>query len=341
MTTRTLLATTVALLLAACGGAAPTPGGKISIQADLSAMAATRAVLVTVDAQPAKVTAELALDAETGHFVGSIDLPAGPQALTVQAWLDNDGDGTLEVVAAGSAEAVVTMDQVASVLVVLLDMSPPPPVPDHAPILTSAGLSNRRPLVNEAVSLWVSAVDVDEDPIAYLWEASCNAGTATFGDPTAAATTVSVDEAATCTISVSVSANGKQVGAQLSLLVGGSGAATLDIEFYTVPVVTRVAITEVATSYDCTIDRYGSEATCPVALGIGAVAEVFLTLDDQSDGMTTTLDACGTPITLVDSGPGMARFVWTVQEPAGVCVVTASVSRNGRTDSLPVAVLLM
>jgi len=339
MTTKTLIASTFALLLAACGSAASSPGGRVAIQADLSSLAARSSMVVTVEANPASVITQLAFDAETGHYTGNIELPAGLQFLTVAAQSDTDGDGVQELVAFGSAEVTVSENQTSAVMVLLVDLSPPPPVPDHSPIITSAGLSNRNPLPGEPISVWVSAVDVDEDLLTYRWDVGCNAGTVTVDDPFAATTTITVDAAATCTVSVSVFAAGKQVWASMRLQVGSAGAASIEIGIASAPVVTQVTAYEIATSWACTVDRAGDEATCPDALGIGAIVHVVVTLDAESDGSDSLLDACGTTLAPSDSGPGTAHFVWNVSGDPGVCLLTASVTRNGRTDSLPVALL--
>jgi len=340
MTTKTLLATAFALLLAACGGAPAPSGGRVSIQADLSALAAQSSVVVKVDVSPAGVSTELAFDAETGRFSGSMSLPPGLQTLTVQALSDIDDDGELEVVAVGSGQASVTENQTASVVVVLMDLTPPPPVPDHRPIITSAGVSNANPQPGESVSIWVSAVDVDEDPMTYYWSVNCNAGAVVIADSAAAATTFTVDAAATCSVNATVSANGKNTSVSMAVQVGGSGQADVTISFAAAPVVTQVFINDPATGFVCGIDRSDDEGTCADPLAIGALVDVNLSLDDGSDGAQTSLDVCGGLVTLWEAGPGMAHYTWQVPPSSGVCVVTAMVVRDGYMDAFPVAMLL-
>lgn len=339
MTTKTLLATAFALLLAACG-ATSTHEGRVSIQADVAALAAQAPVVVTVSASPARVSVELAYDAETGRFVGSMALPAGPQTLSAQALSDVNGDGELEVIAMGSADTTVAENQNAAVVLVLLDLTTPPPVPDHRPIITSAGVSNSNPMAGESVYVWVSAVDVDEDPITYLWTVDCNSGEATISDPTAPATTFSVNAAGTCTVRAAVTANGKTVNANFPMQIGASGLADVTITFAAPPVVSQVFITELATGYYCAIDRMGDEATCADPLALGVTTEVTLFLGEGGDGSDASLDACGGVVTPIESGPGFARFAWEAPQASGICMVTGRVTRAGFTDALPVALLI-
>lgn len=340
MTTKTLLAASFALLLAACGGTASNTGGRVAIQADLSGMATQGGLVVKVDASPAGLTTELAFDAETGRFAGSMSLPAGLQTLSVQALSDINADGELEVVALGSGQASVAENQTASVVVVLMDLTPPPPVPDHRPIITSAGVSNANPQPGETVSIWVSAVDVDEDPMTYFWSVNCNAGAVVIADPTAASTTFTVDAAATCSVNATVSANGKDTSASMAVQVGGSGQADVTISFAAPPVVTQVFIDDPANGFVCNIHRDDDEATCAASLTLGAAAEISLTLDEGSDGAQASLDVCGGLVTRLESGQSAARFAWQVPLASGVCVVTGMVVRDGYMDSFPVAVLL-
>jgi len=340
MTTKTLLATTFALLLAACGGAATKADGRVAIQADISSLATLGAVVVQVDASPAGVSVELAYDAVSGRFTGSMSLPAGLQTLTVQALSDIDDDGEMEVVAVGSSEAEVTENQTASVVVVLVDLTAPLPVPDHRPIITSAGVSNANPTPGEAVSVWVSAVDVDEDPMTYHWSVDCNAGTAALADPASPATTFTVDAAATCSVTATVTANGKTVSASMAVQVGGPGQADVTITFAAPPVVAHVLMTDPASTFVCDIDRAGDEATCADPLARGAVVDINLVLDAGSDGAQASIDACGGVVTRHETALGAAHFTWEVPDASGVCMVTGYLTRDGATDAFPIAVLL-
>jgi hypothetical protein len=340
MTTKTLLAATSALLLAACGGSTPGADGRVFIQADLASLSFETDLVVTVEANPAKVTTQLAYDIDSGSFKGAMGLPAGLQVLTVQALADRDGDGQTEVVAAGSAETTIAESQVSSVVVLLMDLTPPPPVPDHRPIITSAGLSNANPLPGESISAWVSAVDVDEDPMTYLWEVECNAGSVTIADPTAATTTITVDAAATCSIAASVMANGKTTTARMNVQVGGSGLADVTISLVSAPVVGQVYINDPASGYVCSVDRDADEGTCADPIAMGAVVDVFVALDADSDGALSALTTCGGEVTLVGGGLGVAQYTWQLPQVSGVCMVTATMTRQGRTDALPVAMLL-
>lgn len=340
MTTKTLIAATFALLLAACGGSATSAGGRVALQADLSTLALQSTVVVEVDAAPAGISAELTLDPETGRFSGSLVLPAGLQTLTVRALSDVNNDGSLEIVAVGSGQASVAENQTASVVVVLMDLTPPPPVPDHRPIITSAGVSNSNPAAGEVVSVWVSAVDVDEDPMTYAWTVTCNAGEVSIADPAAAATTFTVSAAATCSVSATVSANGKSISANMAVRVGGAGQADVTISFAAPPVVTQVFINDPASGFVCGIDRDDTEATCADPLSKGAVADIFLALDEGSDGSQASVDVCGGLVTRLEAGPGIAHFTWEVPQASGVCLVTGIAARDGYMDAFPVAMLL-
>jgi hypothetical protein len=295
---------------------------------------------VKVAESPAGSTTELAYDAETGRFSGSMSLPAGLQTLTVQALSDVNEDGELEIVAVGSGQATVAEGQTASVVVVLMDLTPPPPVPDHRPIITAAGVSNANPQPGEEVSVWVSAVDVDEDPMTYLWTINCNAGAAVIADAAAASTTFTVDTAATCWVSATVSANGKSVNAGMAVQVGGSGQADVTISFAAPPVVNNVFLNEGLSGFTCDIARTGDEATCQDPLGLGTTTEIYLELDPGTDGSQTSIDVCGGQVIRRETFPGVAHYTWEVPQVSGVCVVTASAVRDGYMDSLPVALLL-
>jgi hypothetical protein len=174
----------------------------------------------------------------------------------------------------------------------------------------------------------------------YHWSVGCNTGVATVADPAAAATTFTVDTAATCTVRASVMANGKSVSATMAVQVGGVGQADVLITFVPPPVVTQVLISELASGFACSIDRTGDEATCADPLAMGALAEVYLTLGEDGDGAESSLDACGGLVTLVEAGPGFARYTWEAPQASGICMVTGRISRSGHADAFPVALLL-
>jgi hypothetical protein len=308
-----------------------------------AAFAVTQASVtrVTVSATAAGVSGDLTYDAASDQYVGALVLPAGEQPLLVEAWADANLDGVLELVARGTATTTVVEGQTAAIMVRLVDLSPPPPVPDHAPIITSFQIGSTNPSPGQEVAVSVTAVDVDGDAMTYNWWVSCNAGVATVQDSAAAATTFSVDAPALCTVFVEVAANSLADFARAPVQVGGPGQADVNITFVERPVITRVTLVQASSGLTCAIDRSGSDATCADPVGRTTLVDVFVAVDASSSPGDVWLHTnCGGALAVVSADVGPAHFTWEAPPSSGVCVVTAELLRDGIQDSFPVAVLV-
>jgi hypothetical protein len=340
MTTRTLLAASFAVLVAACGSTAGAPDSRVAIHAAFAVSQAS-VTRVTVTATAAGVSGELFYSASTDQYVGALLLPAGEQPLVVEAWADANLDGVEELVARGTATTTVVEGQTATIMVRLVDLSPPPPVPDHAPIITSFQIGNSNPAPGEQVALSVTAVDVDGDAMSYEWWVSCNAGVVTLLDSAAASTSFSVDAPGLCTVTVSVTANALADTAQAPVPIGAPGEADVNITFVERPVITQVTLVQASSGFTCAIDRLGSDATCADPVGRTTLVDVFVAVDASSSPADVWLHtSCGGALAVVSADVGPAHFTWEAPPSPGVCVVTAELMRDGVQDGFPVAVLV-
>jgi Beta-propeller repeat len=131
----------------------------------------------------------------------------------------------------GEATAKVISGQTARVMIMLQEDAPPPSTENYAPRVTSVTSSNAYVLPGTILSFGVAAMDPDHvtspggtfdgEPLAYLWSATCTAGTASFiggTETTSAATFRAPDVSSTCTIKINVKEQGAvSTFAQLSV----------------------------------------------------------------------------------------------------------------------------
>ncbi len=297
--------------------------------------AMTGVTRVAISVAPAGTSADLTLDQATGAFSGTLALPVGAQVITARAY----AGATL--VAEGSASVTVSGGQTLSVTIAVLDVTGPEPTPDHSPVLTALSASVATLDVGQTLTLSAAATDVDADPITFSWSAS-PAGCATFSPASsvssgAASTTATAALSGACALSVQASAKGlsdslsTSVEILLPVVIGG---------LY-VPQPT-IASVEFLSPAIATVLRSDADATVRHAWAAGTPVSVRVSWDDAPwlDRSAASLaDSCGGAVTSTATTASSETFSWT---PTGgaVCTLTASVVRQGLTDSFPVAVIV-
>ena len=184
----TLLISTAVAVLAGCSGSGhDNEVGRVSVTiARLAAQSQIEEVRLT--ANPGGYFMLMVADEATGNFLGSMSLPPGEYTLTADATGDTNGDNVQELLGSGTATATIVVDETTVVYMTIWDTTGPPPVPDHGPVITSVTISNASGVVNQPLTLSVSAVDVDGDALTYQWTAMCGGESGTFSDPTSAVT---------------------------------------------------------------------------------------------------------------------------------------------------------
>lgn len=336
--TKTLLAALLAASLSACGGS-PSDRTNLEITAPKATVDLGRMV---VDVQPANLRAELPYDAARGVFRGGLAVPAGRQELRLTALR-----ATTDLLAAddavlgeGSATVDVEPDRVASVYVeILLAGEPPPPAPDHSPIITSFYIADSAPAVHEPVLLRVAAVDPDGDEITYEWSATCEHE---FSLTTPEDGYLVIGEEGSCTVRVTATANGLTDEVQATIATAGHGAGdgsvVISTGFVTVPWVAGVDLSGEA--FGCNVLRISPDATCRDEATRSAGYDLWVSATSLPDGAEiVVVDDCGGSAEL--RSPGQPEwFYWTAPAASGVCMIEAGIWWRGQYDSMSIAVFV-
>jgi hypothetical protein len=331
-------------VLASCGGSKGSgppersPTGSAQVSALTQASGVTR---IAVEVQPANVKQDLTFDAGAASFSGTLEVTAGSQTFTARAFR---GAGATETLVGSDSQTVTIRAGVTAVVrFTILDASGAAPAPGHAPIITSATASNTHPVVGEAVTLSMSAVDPDGDPISYAWrlDAAC-AGS--LSDPASATTSFTGTAPGACVVSGNANANGGGAFTSFVLLIASNtGAADVAGVFVQQPVIDRVSVLVGNSSMSAT----RSNATIFQALAPGATVTVTLsaTIGAVADELTfSATDSCGgttTPNGTGHSGPTWsASFSWTLSTTPGTCTLSLKATNHGLVDTFPLVALV-
>jgi hypothetical protein len=328
---RAIACATMMAALAACSGGQKAPaGGKVA--AVVRAVSQSSVVRVNVSIQPANVSQDLTRDTFTGNFTGTLITPVGPQTVTATAY-----DASNAVVGSGSVSVVVTLGGTVNAFLKILDTTGPPPAPDHGPIVTSLVASNTGPSAGEAVTLTATAIDPDGDPMTYAWSQDCTSGV--FSATAGPSTTWSSPVAGACKLTVTVTSKGLVDAVSANVVVfpagGGQGAVAVNGVFVEQPVINFVSVSDAGGGYFYgTLYRTG-DAT--LRTPVAPRQRLNFSIDSYSSGTEVVSyglsDDCGGTIT-----GGYGWWQWTAPAKAGLCMVTASKSVDGLSDSFPVAV---
>lgn len=229
--------------------------------------------------------------------------------------------------------------QTASVAMRILDASAPAPLGDVPPAITVLTASTVQPAMGEAVALSVAAADANGDPLSYAWSSNCTAGS--FSETSSAQTTWTSTEVGVCTMTVTVSANGKSAAQQVDItaLDTGTGAASINGTYVRAPYISYFSTS--APGFSCD-PLWLREPMCPSSLppgqALSVTAHVSLGELPPADGGTTgaaqvsLTDNCGgtTENVRVDMSAqtGFVRMTWTPPTSPAVCVLTFSVTQE-------------
>jgi hypothetical protein len=353
MNLKTLFAATLAALLAACSGGETAPEGEAQGGLVVAAQALTEAwqiQKITVVVTPGGYATDLTYNYSNGQFQGAMLLPVGAYNVDATAYADPNYDGVLEAVGYGSAPVVIYETNTTAVALRIVDVSGPPPVPDHAPIITSLTFSNTVARVGETLSFAAAAQDIDGHPITYTWSETCSSGVASyFSNPTGDATAWTPGASGFCTVRVDASANGLTDSAAFDLVIySGTGTAegTLQITAYFVshPYVAQVyfeGLDRAGTYFGWSTYRGAPDASMPYDLAPGA--QMFMQV--WTDGSTTpdassVTDNCGGSFAISYNTTSYMYGTWTAPTAPALCTVTVAVARDGLSDAFPVAVLV-
>jgi hypothetical protein len=338
-----LLAVVVTLAASGCGGGTPTPppednaSGMGSIQASVR-LVTSEGLTVTkvhISVMPAGVTQDLTYDPAEDQYTGLITAPVGTQTVTATAFAGGLLVGT------GSATATVTKHGTAAITIKILDNASPGRAQDHGPIIASMSASTLTPMVGDTVTLQVTALDADGDPVAYQWSQDCGG---TFGTPNAPTSTWLSNAATPCVITALVTSKGISDTAHVTISVqAATGGMGLSAIFIAAPYVSRVALS--GSGLSCTVPRDASDASCRPAIARGSVLTASVTFDPMpadSGGDVVLADSCGgsSVRTALNLLAGTAAFTWTAPATSGSCILSATASREGLTDAERVAIAL-
>lgn len=332
----TVIATT------SCGGAAPTERqGDGGIDVSVASLFTGPIEKMVVDVSPANVTQDLGWDMHTDMYIASLILPVGIQQITVSAYAGG------KVVGVGKASVSVTANATSTAFIHVLDITGPDLTqPDHGPIVGSFVLSKTTVMVGEVAQASVTAADVDGDALTYLWQgAACDSGAkVTIATPSASSTTWSADGPGHCGVMVTVTANNLKASMSLPVTVVGPGATG------------TVSVTGVFNSHPrietftiegrCLVSRTSGNASCWRTVTAATMYTVSISLpllpDPTKRPDLTFTDTCGGTWSRYigdDTGPNWGIH-WTPAS-SGPCLVTASSTVDGLSDTFSVAVWVL
>jgi hypothetical protein len=351
MKSKTFVVAALTALLAACSGAEnpePRSGGLVLAASALTESWQIQQVSIVVT--PGGYASNLTYSSADGQFHGALLLPVGAYNVDATAYADTNYDGVLEPVGYGSAPVVIFETSTTAVALRLLDVTGPPPVPDHSPVITSATVSNTVARVGDTLQFAVAAQDIDGHPITYNWSESCTSGVpSTFSNPTGDLTAWTPAAAGLCTVRVDATANGLTDSAVFDLTVysGGSlpeGLLQVSAYFVSHPYVSQIyfdGADRTGVYFGWSTWRGAADATMPYEVAPGAVFNFQIWTDANTtpdlSGMT---DNCGGTFALYQVQQTWMYGSWTAPAAPALCTVTASVWRDGLRDAFPVAILV-
>ncbi len=250
------------------------------------------------------------------------------------------GGARAVIVATASVQVAVLEARTTAVLVRVMDVTGPPALPDHAPIIVAVTAAPAPVVVGRAVALTVLAVDVDGDPPTYAWTQTCERTNGVFSAPESANTSWTPAAEGACTIRVDVAANGLVDAATVDVraITGPSGGITINAEFVPNPYVSEVEVSGGGSVSH--IYRSANDATVPFDAVPGANLVISLHVANGPAKSISLSDDCGGNAVPMYSGPSSATFDWTAPALPGVCVISATVSADGLTDAFPIALLV-
>ena len=257
----------------------------------------------------------------------------------------------LTLVATGTATVTIVANTTAAVSMRIYDLTPPRPQPDIVPIIRSVTASSINPRVNQAISLSVVAVDLDNDPLSYSWTSDCPSGS--FSNPNAATTSWASSAPAACTLHVTVSSRGQTVSESVTVVVfadgsdAGTGGAQVNGEYIPRPDIYSLAVygNSGELPYD-PVYRYEPTANLPTVRPGQQYTLEFSTNFGTSLGarnMDLTV-SCGTVVRHQGSCSGATNcysaYTWTTPDAGTACRVTATATNETLTDSFSAGILV-
>ena len=312
---------------------------------------------VEVEIQPANVVQDLADRTYEETFI----LPVGLQTFTARAYYDtNDGE---TLAGEGTAQATIEANQTSDVQVTILDVTGPVDGPAHSPVISSLTASKTNPVIDEAITLEVVAVDSDEDELTYAWSDDCDGS---FTAPDQAQTDWSNDQSISCTIKATVSDGIHEAEGTVDVTVYENntpqGTADLSLDYRANPYIYHFELIDTCVFHwdpnwtSCVIDgesTIGPEcrpylnATCDQPARPGVVypftSFAVLYLDQDADPSVTTAtltDDCGGTMTYRSTNGIYFYYDWQAPDEPGLCILTATIEQYGLTDTVEFVVLV-
>lgn len=362
-------------LLAACSGGdtgnnPEQPGLEGEAQVSVKGLSIWEIETIVVTAQPANVSRTLTYSPETGTFTGTLVLPTGTQTLTANgyAYVASDGgtpDGGppmdagvnsdagstngMTLVATGTATVTIVANTTTAASIRVYDLTPPLPQPDIAPLIRSVTASSVNTTVNQAISLSVVAVDLDNDPLSYSWTSDCLGSS--FSSPTSANTFWASSVAAACNLTVTVTARGQSVSESLGVVVfannsdAGTGGVQVSGEYIPRPYVSAMSISGNELQFGHYVYRSNSANLPAVRPGQTYSVEFFGELETLVGVRSTNLEAtCGTLrrnfANCTNTSSCHVGYSWTTPNMDAACRLTATITNDTLTDSFSAGIVV-
>jgi len=320
------------LLALACDGLHPSLGHILVVAQPLTT--AGQITRVTVTVTPANVTQDLTVDPQDPNkFTGNITVPVGTYTVRADAFAGSTKVGT------GTAAVTVQKGAQMQALITILDTTGPIPMPDHSPVVTSL-VAPASAQVGDQLGVSATAMDADADAMSFSWTAS-PAGCGSFASPSSSSTAFTASSIGTCTVSFTVTANGKSDVRSAPIEISApKGSINVTVTYVPQPLVASIGFFTGSTLV-AAVTRGAADATIRAPFHKGTAYTVVLAFDPWPTGTLLLSDSCAGTIVqpVFVSNAVSATATWTPTVDNGACIVTATLSRETLIDSFFVVVL--
>jgi hypothetical protein len=321
------------LLAVQCATSAEDPVGRISVVAHTQTTA-SQITRVTVTITPAGIAQDLTVSpTDPTQFTGSVDVPVGVQNVRADAFAGTTQVGT------GTAQVAVNKGVQVQALITVLDTTGPIQGPDHSPVVTSL-VTPTAAQVDDQLPVSATAMDGDSNSMTFAWSAS-PAGCGLFANSTALSTTFTAKVIGTCTVTFTVTANGKSdsksAPVQISAAIGTIGVT---VTYVPQPLISSITFKQGATQI-ASVNRTDPDGTIRAPFHKGTAYTVTMTFDAWPSGSIGLSDSCSGTIAqpAFPANGTSASATWTPIVSTGACIVTATLQRSTLVDSFFVVVL--
>ena len=304
---------------------------------------------VKIDVQPADVHKVLTRDqAGESTYTIEVTLPVGTHTIYATAYDDYDDE-----IGQGEVEVTITLNQTTEVFLSILDTTGSPGLPDNGPVILLVTASKTNPVVGESIDLYVQAMDMDDDPIEYLWSDDCASSAFTAPEGSETSWSSSVDQSCTITITAMSGELSDEEEIFVTVFPAGTqfGTADLTAGFVSHPYIHYLEFygsSNPTESFGYQVYRRDSEdilanamISDPIVPGSNPIS-IFGSMigENLGDGQVSVTDDCGGTVDALTHEDSDFSLDWYPPPMPGLCTLSFKLEYMGLEDVFPVAMYL-